>query len=343
MTPSPEERATGALVGTRVGDALAMPVHWYYDRAALRSDYGLVDTYRDPRPEHPNSILWRSSYEPTEPEYDILGDERRFWGRRGVHYHQHLRAGENTLTVQLLARALEQVVARGSWDRSEYIDLYLRFMRDPAGHRDTYVEECHRGFFENLRRGQRPERCAVAEKHIGGLAPVVPLYARLRTLGSGHEAAAADVVSHVAVTHAGPLVREAVENLLVVTREVHEGGVLGDVLGDHARRQDLRFFRGPVMKLLERADDEVVGRVWSPACYLDDSLPATLYLALKYAERPREALVANTMVGGDNCHRGAVLGGLLGLAGGPGAFDSAWRTGLRETLSERSSGSIASA
>ena len=39
--PSFASRARGALYGLAIGDALAMPVHWYYDRAALRADYGL--------------------------------------------------------------------------------------------------------------------------------------------------------------------------------------------------------------------------------------------------------------------------------------------------------------
>ena len=33
-TPTTRERLRGALWGMFVGDALAMPVHWYYDLAA---------------------------------------------------------------------------------------------------------------------------------------------------------------------------------------------------------------------------------------------------------------------------------------------------------------------
>ncbi|MEZ4579138.1 MAG: hypothetical protein R2875_14375 [Desulfobacterales bacterium] len=37
----------------------------------------------------------------------------------------------------------------------------------------------------------------------------------------------------------------------------------------------------------------MVGRHFSPACYLQESIPATLYLALKYADNPSEALIAS--------------------------------------------------
>ena len=46
---SPESRSRGALYGLFIGDALAMPVHWYYDRLALQRDYGYVTDYLTPR------------------------------------------------------------------------------------------------------------------------------------------------------------------------------------------------------------------------------------------------------------------------------------------------------
>jgi hypothetical protein len=33
-------RLKGALWGMFIGDALAMPVHWYYNTASLKNDYG---------------------------------------------------------------------------------------------------------------------------------------------------------------------------------------------------------------------------------------------------------------------------------------------------------------
>ena len=69
-----------AFKGALVADALAMPVHWYYDRIALKRDYGRVDRFLSPRSPHPDSILHRSIYVPFSPEADILHDQARFWG-----------------------------------------------------------------------------------------------------------------------------------------------------------------------------------------------------------------------------------------------------------------------
>lgn len=327
--PAPGDRAHGAALGAMIGDALAMPAHWYYNREALQTQFGTIDRYLDPPPHHPDSILWRSHYDPTEPQFDILGEQRPYWGRRGVHYHQFLRAGENTLNVQLLERALHLITEHGGYDRDLWIKEYLRFMRNPSGHRDTYVEECHRGFFLNLRRGKSPDRCAVREKHIGGMVPVVPLYATLRGLGWEHTDASAAVQSHVAVTHGGSQIEAAASNLMIVAREVWEGAPLGECMRDHVRRQDLEYFFGPIERLARLTPDEVLGRHYSTACYLDESMPAVAYLVLRFADDPREALIRNAMAGGDNCGRGAVLGALFGIAFGPGAFPLEWREGLR--------------
>jgi hypothetical protein len=60
-------------------------------------------------------------------------------------------------------------------------------------------------------------------------------------------------------------------------------------------------------------DLQVVGRLYSPACYISDSWPVVLYLAYKYHKAPWLALRVNTNLGGDNVHRGMVLGVLMGL------------------------------
>jgi ADP-ribosylglycohydrolase len=49
---SSRSRSRGALYGLYIGDALAMPVHWYYDRLAFQRDYGYVrDNGLDSFPE----------------------------------------------------------------------------------------------------------------------------------------------------------------------------------------------------------------------------------------------------------------------------------------------------
>jgi ADP-ribosylglycohydrolase len=50
-TKNIQDRASGAIMGAFIGDALGLGPHWYYDLAELRRDYGnWIDGYTDPKP-----------------------------------------------------------------------------------------------------------------------------------------------------------------------------------------------------------------------------------------------------------------------------------------------------
>lgn len=49
-------------------------------------------------------------------------------------------------------------------------------------------------------------------------------------------------------------------------------------------------------------------------------MPGVIFLAYKYADDPARALGANARLSGDSCHRGSLLGALVGLASGEGNF-----------------------
>jgi ADP-ribosylglycohydrolase len=182
-------------------------------------------------------------------------------------------------------------------------------MTTPGCHHDTYVEECHRNFFTKYARGKKPGDCGVEDIHIGGLAHV-PV---LAVWYADDEAAALEAVrEHVRVTHRGTLVETAARDLTKMLLASFHGAPLRDAIE--------KFGNGWVgRKKLEawaaRPDEEVVGGVLSPACYLEDAFPASVYLAWKYADDLESALIANTNLGGDNCHRGIVVGALVGAGG----------------------------
>ncbi|MFW6312379.1 MAG: hypothetical protein ACOC2N_00655 [Spirochaetota bacterium] len=71
-----------ALWGLFIGDALAMPAHWYYDRENIRRDFdGGVTGYEAPEHPHPESFMVGMEYRPdvecaraSGRPYDILHD-----------------------------------------------------------------------------------------------------------------------------------------------------------------------------------------------------------------------------------------------------------------------------
>lgn len=299
----------GCLLGAFIGDALAMPVHWYYDREALARDYGHVTDMLAPKTPHADSMLWRSSYVAPNARGEILHDQAPFWGRRGVHYHQFLPAGGNTLNMQLALELIDSLRQRGGYDHGDYVRRYIDFMTTPGRHRDTYIEECHRNFFTNYAHGKSPLQCGGEDIHIGGLAHV-PVLAAL--LADSESDLLATVREHVRTTHRGELVESAARDFTRVLLAVLHGAPIRESIEKHCTgwvgRKKLEAWSS-------RPDEDVIGRVLSPACYLQDSFPAALFLAWKYADNIEAALIANANLGGDNCHRGIVVGAILGASG----------------------------
>lgn len=300
--------------GALAADALAMPVHWYYDRAALLADYGLVDGFKKPRNPHPDSILWRSSYRALNERGDILREQSQYWGQRGVHYHQFLDAGENTVNFKLAGELFALVHSCGGYDPDAWLERYITRMLEPGWHRDTYLEEYHRAFFTRYSQGKPPAKCGTRDEHIGGLATVPALLAALAPTGCPLETLRRTVKQHVGLTHAHANVLRAADTLVRVLWAV---AAEGESLRAAIRREAGDWLSGNKADAwCGMPDEQVVGGRYSPACYIAEAMPASLYLAWKYHDDFAAGITANAMVGGDNCHRGAVVGSLLGAACG---------------------------
>lgn len=342
--PNKADRLRGALWGMFVGDALAMPVHWYYNIATLWQDFGQIRDYQAPKAHHPNSIMALANTAKAgrgSQDGDIVGDvilkgKKHHWGQANRHYHQGMQAGDNTLNL-LCARALLRSLNKcGAIDSIDFLLDYIRFMTEPNQHNDTYAESYHRDFFANYAKGVAPENCAGQEGHdtasMGGLVslPLVIL-ANLRDANLAIVNAAA--LKHQRLTHRSSLLeRHTLELSQILFQLFNDSNPDVEQLACTAASK-LGFPAAEVIQSARRnqsADSEIIGGLLSPACYIDQSFPSVLYLAARYHDDFESAIIANTNVGGDNCHRGAVLGAILGAALGVSAIPKRWINGLTE-------------
>lgn len=341
-TPSTTDRIRGALWGMMIGDALAMPVHWYYRLSELQRDFGVIRDYQAPKEIHPSSIMSLSSTSRAgrgNQAGDVVGEvilkgKKHHWGPVGRHYHQGMRPGENTLNALCARLVLRSLTRTKTHDTGDFLADYVQFMTTEGSHNDTYAESYHRDFFANWARGVPVERCAGASGHdtasIGGLvglAPVVlavaaqgdveqAVQAGLKQLRLTHQSQPLEVFASAYCRLLAQLVYMPPQSLvpLLQAQAPALGKGLSALLGQAASHQD--------------SPTQVVGGLYSPACYIQDSLPSVLYLAARYADDFEAALIANTNAGGDNCHRGSVLGALLGAWLGFDAIPLRWREGL---------------
>ncbi len=336
------DRMRGALWGMFIGDALAMPVHWYYNIASLWQDFGEIRDYQAPKSHHPNSIMalantgkaGRGSQDGIVVGNVILKGKKHYWGEANCHYHQGMKAGDNTLNLLCARVLLRSLAHNGHYDSNDFLHEYIDFMTEPDRHNDTYAESYHRDFFANYIKGFAPENCAGLEGHdtasIGALVSL-PLVILATLRDNDLQATNAVVLTHQRLTH---------RSLLLERHSLKLSELLFSIFNDanqdaeqlaYSAASKLGFKANEVIKsvrLNKSSDFSVIGGLLSPACYIDQSFPSVLYLAARYHDDFEKALIANTNVGGDNSHRGAVLGAILGAALGVAVIPTRWIEGL---------------
>ena len=329
-----QQRAEASLKSGFVGDSLAMPVHWYYNRMDILNQFpgGITQLEAAPK-HHPSSIMslhstkqgGRNSHRSKKPQIEIVGDvilkgKREYWNQSNQHYHQGMRAGENTLNAHCARTTMRTLAANdGHYDEDLFLDAYIQLMTaDPALHPDTYAESYHRGFFANLSAGKARNRCGAVTHDtasIGGLVTIAPIVISERLRGTPLEVVQTICHKHLRLTHPDEFLTKVCDDYVVLLDALlfrSETESAQEIIAVRAKHSI-----GMVMPELLRkvhSDSDVVGRLFSSACYISDSWPSVLYLAYKYTDSSKEGLLANANLGGDNVHRGTVLGSILGLA-----------------------------
>ncbi len=305
---------------------------------------------------HPGSIMslhstsgGGRSARHSKPSQQIVGDvilkgKGGYWNQKQVHYHQGLGAGENTLNTwcaHLLLNWTAQQISKDpefEYDAKHWLNHYIEFMTaDPPQHPDTYAESYHRGFFANLVAGKPVEDCGAVTHDtpsMGGLVTVAPLALALLPTRPV-KSVQAICRQHVWSTHPDELLMKVVDAYvklmgLLLNRTGADDQEIIDMLCDAAAVVDggnINGLRYGLARDSETTAEEnviryrsedmtIVGGRYSLACYITDSWPSVCYLAARHFKDPKRALLINTNLGGENAHRGSVLGSLLGLVSG---------------------------
>ncbi|MFK7860324.1 MAG: ADP-ribosylglycohydrolase family protein [Granulosicoccus sp.] len=340
------KRVKAALANLFIGDSLSMPVHWFYNPGDIIRVFGKHGiTGLEAAPEtHPSSIMSLHSTTgggrargQSNRQQEIVGDiilkgRRHFWGRPNGHYHHGMQAGENTLNAWWARLLINHLVAKEQYVAADWITDYIDFMTaDPPDYPDVYAESCHRGFFANWSQGKPPLECGAVTHDtpsMGALVTVAPLALALLGAGTSRQTTSEVCCHHVWVTHPDKGLLDVVDAYVTLM-----DCLLCKEEGVHDTRPyttAAAVIKGTQLdKLLsaERGDAHVVGRTYSLACYITDSWPSVCYLAAKYQDDDARALLTNTNLGGENAHRGSVLGTLVGLA--TANYSEQWYSDLR--------------
>ncbi|XP_052104411.1 uncharacterized protein LOC127737609 [Mytilus californianus] len=366
LTMNIQKAKEETLWGMFIADALAMPVHWYYNPEDIKDGYGgWLTGYREPEKNHPSSILtlsavdgsgrsgWGSKTKPVIGHV-ILHNKLKYWTSRdqSVHYHQGMKAGDSTLNsltalecLKTMSRVDPNSIMPSRDLRGMVLEDYVKFMTTPGTHNDTYAESFHRSFFKDWVLENQPPKTAEdllvwtenrfksKSGHsdsqlivIGALVPAVPWV--VHYADKPEDDCVKATIDIIKLTHPEESLIPYIEIYARLLHRVLNGKDLTEEVKNFIGHKKLGGSpkRKIVETLLEKAKEYpfgsekrlqiyqmATGRLGS-ACYIEGALSSMMFLALEFADHPNEGLLANANCGGENCHRGAALGALLGAS-----------------------------
>tara|TARA_R110002096_G_scaffold13623_4_gene48013 strand:- start:1619 stop:2869 length:1251 start_codon:yes stop_codon:yes gene_type:complete len=280
------------------------------------------------------------------------------------HYHHGLGAGENTTGAQLARVLMRSVAQEGRYDEDAFLREFVAFMTTPGNLRDPYQEIYLRSWFENYSRGCPVHNAAERQRNVwsigshgGMIRPMV-----LSLLAETEYQALGFAIEHQNLTHrsenvaaalgvAVPLLQDlisgedALEAALARSASLRVPKITGKEMfamyrehkgpGNiphrkmwelHVQLSDSSF---DLREFAKQAPEEVVLEQLGTVCYPEHGLPLALYFAAHHEFDPEAALLGNTNAGGDNVHRNAVLGLMVGAASDD--FPEHLKTGLAES------------
>lgn len=266
------------------------------------------------------------------------------------HYHHELKAGENTLGAQLVRVLMRSVIKNGAYDQNAFLEDFVTYMSTPGLNKDPYCEIYIRAWFENYTRGVPIDACAQQQRNVwsigshGGI--IRPLILSLSANNPFKGLGVA--VAHQHLTHRSENVTSALSVLVPLLYDLLDAKEPQLSLDTYAKKVPLIKISGKSLSktyrdhlgpgnidknemwkihtqysdhyldldlLLETySDKEIIGGIFATACYPEHGIPLLFTFLKRHKFDFKKSILANANAGGDNVHRGMILGLLAGAA-----------------------------
>jgi ADP-ribosylglycohydrolase len=271
-------------------DALALGTHWIYNPSAIaRLHPEGTRTYDAPR----------SKYHPGKSAGDF------------THY------GDQALVL------LRSLVTRGGFTKEGWREDWLAYWKSNP---PSYLDGATRNTLGFLERGVD---AASESNDLAAATRIAPVLAYLTDQPLDARIAAAR--AQTALTHGDRATIDTAEFFTRAVDAISSEKSLPDALDAAANAPygnlDARDFLHQAKSSLH-LEDRAAGEKFGLTCHTPEAFPLTLWFLLRYHNEPLEAVIRNTMAGGDNAARGMAIGLLMGAAHGIDWLPAGWLTDL---------------
>ena len=279
------------VLGSFLGDSLALGAHWIYDQQRIAEQIGRVDRLLPPP---------------------------------AGSFHAGKKAGEFTHYGDQTLVLLRCLAENRGFELSRFAADWRGFM---SGYRG-YFDQATKGTLAGFEQGRDPAAAGSRSNDLAGASRIAPLvFALEEDLEELVQAAQAQT----RMTHQDPGVVESAAFFARTARAVLQGARPIEALKQSCQAGYQQLPAGPwVEKGLAAADTDSLKALnrFGISCHLPDAFPGTVQIIARYQDDLQEGLIQNVMAGGDSAARGLLVGMVLGASQGLDALPGDWLNNL---------------
>ena len=267
--------ARAAVLGSFIGDSLALGLHWIYDRAKIAAVTPRIDRLLAPQP---------GSYHPTKQAGDF------------THY------GDQSLLL------LESAATHHGFAPEAFAASWRNLFE--SGY-TGYVDRATANTLSQLKSGWPWRDAGSASDDLAGASRIAPLAAALR---KDPEAMAGACRTQTAMTHNNAKVVDAAEFFSRTLSGVFAGiapqAAMANALEGRFPGSPLHGWHKAGVEAAGEDSMEAIAR-FGQSCHIDGAFQATVQLIVRHQNTPAAALADSTMAGGDSAARNMLAGMVL--------------------------------
>lgn len=282
------DNAKAMVLGSFLGDSLALGVHWIYDQGQIAQAHGRLDGLKAPAPGS---------------------------------YHAAKQAGEFTHYGDQALLLLQSVAGKSGFDP---IDFSARWRALFEGGYTGYVDRATRNTLSQLAAGWEPQDAGSVSDELSAASRIAPLVYAFR---NDLDAMAAACRTQAAMTHNNAKIVDASEFFARTTHAVLAGSSpIESMSAALEGRFPGSPLHGWFKQGLDAAPEDSILAIarFGQSCHVDGAFQSVVQLIARHQGAPAEALVDSAMAGGDSAARNMIVGMVLCAQSGMGAIPQDW-------------------